>query len=65
MSDEPGAENISCELRISRVNSEMSRELRISRVNLDMLMDLRQRKEKAENGAGGSGEMFKVEKIGK
>jgi len=48
----PGAENISCELRISRVN-------------IDMLMDLRQRKEKAENEEGGSGEMAKVEKRGK
>jgi len=43
----------------------MSRELRISRVNLEILMDLRQRKEKADNGAEGSGEMGKVEKIGK
>jgi len=40
----------------------MSRELRISRVNLQMLMDLRQRKEKADNGEGGSSEMVKVEK---
>jgi len=43
----------------------ISQELRVSRVNLEMLMDLRQRKEKADNGAGGSGEMVKVEKIGK
>jgi hypothetical protein len=43
----------------------MSRELRISRVNLEMLIDLRQRKEKSDNGEGGSGEMVKVEKIGR
>jgi len=43
----------------------MSWELRISRVNIEMLMNLRQRKEKADNGEGGSGEMVKVEKIGK
>ena len=43
----------------------MSRELRISHVNLDMLMDLRQQKENSDNGGGRSGEIVKVEKIGK
>jgi len=43
----------------------MSRELRTSFVNLEMLMDLRQRKKKDYDGDGGSGEIVKVEKIGK
>jgi hypothetical protein len=30
-----------------------------------MLIDLRQRKENSDTGGGGSGEMVKVEKIGK
>ena len=43
----------------------MSREERISCVNLEMLIDLRQRKENSDKGGGGSGEMVKVEKMGK
>ena len=43
----------------------MCREARISRVNLEMLRDFRQRKENSDKGEGGSGEMVKVEKIGK
>ena len=43
----------------------MSLDERISRVNLEMLIDSRQRKENSDKGGGGSGEMVKVEKMGK